>query len=178
MPLAHPDEAMRRRAPVYSDAQIRALVAYTETLDPTGPGVPHPRPQQASLPKGAELYLENCAACHSTTAIGGALARGVPQKRNRHERTATFAPGLSRATPTEIAEAVRVGPGTMPVFGPGALSDRDVDAIVRYVGYLQHPRDRGGLAIGRIGPVAEGAVAWIVGVGLLLAVSCWIGTRT
>jgi ubiquinol-cytochrome c reductase cytochrome c subunit len=78
----------------------------------------------------------------------------------------------------EIAEAMRVGPGTMPVFGETAFTDEEVDAIVRYVVYLQEPEDRGGLAIGRVGPVAEGAVGWIVGLGAMLLLARWIGTKT
>jgi ubiquinol-cytochrome c reductase cytochrome c subunit len=66
----------------------------------------------------------------------------------------------------------------MPVFGPDTLSDDDVTAIAAYVQYLRHPSDPGGLATGHIGPVSEGAVGWIIGFGLLLAVSRWIGTRT
>jgi ubiquinol-cytochrome c reductase cytochrome c subunit len=88
------------------------------------------------------------------------------------------APGLEPSTPIEIAEAMRVGPGTMPVFGEAAFTDDEVDAIVRYVVYLQNPDDRGGLSIGRIGPVAEGAVGWIVGLGAMVVLVRWIGTKT
>ena len=38
--------------------------------------------------------------------------------------------------------------------------------------------DPGGIAAGHIGPVSEGAVGWLIGLGLLLGVSRWIGTRT
>jgi ubiquinol-cytochrome c reductase cytochrome c subunit len=64
------------------------------------------------------------------------------------------------------------------VFGEGVFTDEEVDAIVRYVVYLQNPDDRGGLAIGRIGPVAEGAVGWIVGLGAMVVLVRWIGTKT
>jgi ubiquinol-cytochrome c reductase cytochrome c subunit len=125
---------------------------------------------------GGELYLENCAACHSTTGVGGSMTQGRFPGPVRRE-TSAVAPGLASATPVEIAEAIRTGPGAMPVFGKGVLNDSDVDAIVTYVRYIQRPSDRGGSSIGRIGPVAEGAVGWIVGLGLLLVLSRWIGTR-
>ena len=64
------------------------------------------------------------------------------------------------------------------MFGPKTLSDDDVDAIAAYVQYLRRPSDPGGLATGHIGPVSEGAVGWLIGLGLLLGVSRWIGTRT
>ena len=90
----------------------------------------------------------------------------------------TFVPPVTSSSRTEVAEAIRVGPGTMPVFGPDTLSDDDVTAVAAYVQYLRHPSDPGGLAAGHIGPVSEGAVGWVIGLGLLLAVSRWIGTRT
>jgi ubiquinol-cytochrome c reductase cytochrome c subunit len=66
----------------------------------------------------------------------------------------------------------------MPVFAEGTLSDTEMDAVVAYVNYLQNPEDRGGTGIGRVGPVAEGAVGWVLGLGLLLVVVAWIGTTT
>ena len=72
---------------------------------------------------------------------------------------------------------MRTGPGAMPVFGPETLDDVQVASIVRYVGYLRHPDDRGGNPLGHIGPVPEGFVAWIIGLGAMLAAAYWIGTR-
>ena len=66
----------------------------------------------------------------------------------------------------------------MPAFGPDTLDSQQVDDIARYVEYLQDPNDRGGLPIGRIGPVPEGFVAWTLGIGALLAAVVWIGTRS
>ena len=63
----------------------------------------------------------------------------------------------------------------MPRF---ELDEQEVNAIARYVRYLQSPDDEGGAPIGRIGPVAEGAVALAVGLAALLLAIRWIGTRT
>ena len=49
---------------------------------------------------------------------------------------------------------------------------------MRYVLYLQHPEDRGGASLARIGPVAEGFVAWFVGLLVLILFIAWIGERT
>jgi ubiquinol-cytochrome c reductase cytochrome c subunit len=46
---------------------------------------------------------------------------------------------------------------------------------VSYVDYLQQAPDPGGLSIGGIGPVPEGLVAWLVGMGSLLLVVVLIG---
>jgi ubiquinol-cytochrome c reductase cytochrome c subunit len=63
----------------------------------------------------------------------------------------------------------------MPRF---ELGQQEMNSIVRYVEYLQRPEDEGGAAIGRVGPVAEGAVALGVGLAVLLLVARWIGTRS
>jgi ubiquinol-cytochrome c reductase cytochrome c subunit len=58
----------------------------------------------------------------------------------------------------------------MPRFEPQALTDPQVDSIAAYVGRLQQGGNRGGWDLGRIGPVTEGLVAWVVGLGLVLLV--------
>jgi ubiquinol-cytochrome c reductase cytochrome c subunit len=107
----------------------------------------------------------NCAACHAWSGNGGALL---------HRE----APPVHQATPTQIAEAVRGGPGNMPAFGQAALTDRQVDSIVRYVRYLDDPNDRGGSSLWHVGPLVEGAVAIVIGLGALVIATRWIGTRT
>jgi hypothetical protein len=53
----------------------------------------------------------------------------------------------------------------------GQLSQSDVNSIARYVESLRtRPDNRGGAPIGGKGPVPEGFVAWVVGLGLLVLV--------
>lgn len=165
MPVATPINDPPRRAPAYDRRQIDALVAYVASLG-LGPPIPRVNPAAGSLAEGAELYEVNCAACHSSAGIGGALTQGKE------------APSILTSTPTEIAEAMRLGgTGNMPVFGPDTLDQRQFDSIIRYVQALQHPRDRGGLALGHIGPIAEGFIAWAVGLLLLVVFVRWTGTK-
>ncbi|HLJ07063.1 MAG TPA: c-type cytochrome [Acidimicrobiia bacterium] len=180
MPLRKPDDPMRRGAATtaYSDRDREAIVAYLAGLGQAGPTVPYLSPNPPSLSRGAELYLANCAACHSATGIGGTLSAAQRSGAPDTGGPETFAPGITSSTRVEVAEAIRVGPGTMPVFGPKTLTDDDVDAIAAYVKYLGRTADPGGLTLGHIGPVTEGAVGWLIGLGLLLGVSRWIGTRT
>lgn len=161
MPLTAPVDQPPEKPVAYDDEQIRQLVAYVASLG-DGPPVPDVDTARGDLPEGAQLFLANCAPCHNSAGAGGALSYG------RH------APDLLSVRPTQIGEAVRIGPGDMPVFGPDTLTDAQVDSIARYVEYLQAPESPGGLRIGGLGPVPEGFVAWLVGLGALALVARWI----
>jgi ubiquinol-cytochrome c reductase cytochrome c subunit len=167
MPLDQPaDQALRRR-PVLSPAEIRDITAYLVAISPPNSGVqiPSVNPTLGSLSVGQMVYESNCAPCHGTTAIGGAVGP-------------LSAPNLHRATATQIGEAVRIGPGTMPRFDAASLTDRQLDALVRYVLYLDHPEDRGGLSLSRAGPLVEGFVAILVGLGVIVVITRFIGARS
>jgi ubiquinol-cytochrome c reductase cytochrome c subunit len=166
MPLGEPDEKVTRHAAAYPPETIRALVTYVHTLaGGEGPPIPDVDVNAGTIAAGGELYRLNCAACHAWSGNGGALL---------HRE----APPVHQATPTQIAEAVRGGPGNMPAFGQAALTDRQVDSIVRYVRYLDDPNDRGGSSLWHVGPLVEGAVAIVIGLGALVIATRWIGTRT
>src|SRR5215211_8970885 len=84
MPLADPDEDAVRRQPRYDETEILAIVAHVETFGGTGPSVPIPNPSTGDLAEGADLYLDDCAACHSSTGVGGALTSGQAVPDLRH----------------------------------------------------------------------------------------------
>lgn len=176
MPIDDPAEAARRRDPVLTRAQINAIVRFAEGFDAPGPRVPHPEPERGDPDLGQELYQENCAACHSTTGIGGALSSSDDTSSQPRDEEAGIAPPLDDSTPREIAEAMLVGPGSMPVFGADTFSEEEVDSIVGYVTYLQSPENSGGLPMGKIGPWSEGAAGWLVGLGSLVLLIKWLGT--
>src|SRR5215217_7458376 len=141
MPIADEQRNPGRGPPAFGRADIDALVAYVASLG-AGPAVPAVDPAAGRLAEGERLYQENCAACHSATGTGGALTSGQ------------VAPSLAQATPVQVAEAIRVGPGAMPRFEPQALNDPQVDSVAAYVGRLQEGGNRGGWDLGRIGPSA------------------------
>jgi ubiquinol-cytochrome c reductase cytochrome c subunit len=113
--------------------------------------------------RGGELFRQNCASCHGFAGAGGALSEG------------NQAPPLKEATATQVKEAMRIGPGTMPVFSSESVSDQDADAIAAYVRYLADANNRGGAPLEHGGPIPEGLVAWLAGLGALIGVSVWIG---
>jgi ubiquinol-cytochrome c reductase cytochrome c subunit len=153
------------RAPQrYTAAQTRDLTAYAATFI-AGPAIPHVDIRTANVAAGGVLYRTNCAPCHQAAGSGGALAYG------------TVAPPLSSSTPTQVVAAMRVGPGTMPVFPPGVLDTEEANQVARYVQYLHNPSNPGGASLWHLGPVPEGLVAWIVGMGALLLLCRWLGER-
>jgi ubiquinol-cytochrome c reductase cytochrome c subunit len=176
MPIDDPSERSLGGDPIYDDEQILAIIGYLDTYFPPGPEMPELDLEEASLPEGLDLYQENCAACHSTTGIGAALTTSQRGSDGGID-PGIKAPDLFRSSPLQIAEAVRTGPGTMPVFSEGTFDDEELASLVAYVDNLDDAPDRGGAPLGRVGPVIEGAVGWIVGVALLLVFARWIGTR-
>jgi ubiquinol-cytochrome c reductase cytochrome c subunit len=163
MPLNNPSDEPARHKPAYNGHDLRALVAYVGSFG--GPGIPRVEPGRGSLSQGLEAFTEHCAGCHQVVAQGGIVTGGV-------------APPLEQATPTQIAEAIRVGPYLMPRFSPRTIDDHTIDSIARYVTWTtHHPPNRGGWGIGRIGPIPEGMVAWLLGLVALLIVIRLIGER-
>ncbi len=166
MPAADPRsvQAMRRQPRLTHD-QALAIAAWVNSLSPSYPYIPTVNVKDANVANGAALFALNCAACHTIEGDGDALARS------------TFAPSLRNVPATQVAEAIRTGPGNMPRF-TGNLSDFQVADIVKYVTTeIQHPRNPGGFGLGGLGPVAEGFVGLLIGVGGLALIGFWVGER-
>lgn len=169
MPIGAVDEAPRRSEPAYSANEIEQMVSFIAGLG-EGPAIPAVDPDSGDLALGAELFRDNCAACHSVTGAGGAMAQG------------NFAPSLVGSTPLDVAEAMLIGgegtfTGSMPVFGPEMFDDHEMNSVLRYVEYLQEPQHAGGAALGRTGPVGEGLVALGIAVPALILFMRWAGSR-
>jgi ubiquinol-cytochrome c reductase cytochrome c subunit len=162
MPLADPTDEPDRAQPAYKRADIDALVAYVGSFG--GPGIPRVDPGRGDLAKGMEAFTERCAGCHQIVGRGGIV-------------TGAAVPALDDATPTQVGEAVRVGPYLMPQFSARQVDPATLNAIARYVQSIRHPDDRGGWGIGNLGPIPEGMVTWFLAMGVLLAVARLIGER-
>jgi len=166
MPAADPRSVQaERHSPRLTNAQAVAIASWVNSLDPAYPAIPTPNLKGADASNGEALFALNCAACHTITGGGDALASG------------TYAPSLRNIPGYQVVEAIRTGPGNMPRF-TGNLSDYQVRDIVAYVtGEIQHPQNPGGLVLGGLGPVAEGFIGLLLGVGLLALVGYWVGER-
>ena len=168
MPAADPTAIQAaRKASRLSSLQSLAIAEWVNSLSNAYPYVPVVNTNDASRAEGLNLFALNCAACHTITGGGDALAAG------------TYAPTLqdSDITATQIATAIRSGPGNMPNFS-SSLTDAQVADIVKYVKVdIQNPNNIGGAGMGGLGPVAEGFVALALGIGILALAAFWVGDR-
>jgi ubiquinol-cytochrome c reductase cytochrome c subunit len=155
------DQPVRKDSP-YTGEELQALIDYIGSFG--GPPVPKPQPERGNTAEGMRLFAENCAGCHQIAGEGGLVVGAI-------------APEVARATPTQIAEAVRIGPYVMPRFGEQQLSDGQLDSLIRYVELTKAPDDRGGWGLGHLGPIPEGLVAWLLAGGALVGIALLIGGR-
>ncbi|MBV8462216.1 MAG: c-type cytochrome [Acidimicrobiales bacterium] len=168
MPLANSSVQATRKPSRFNRLQTLQIATFVQSLTPgVGVGIPIVDENGADLEDGNAQFTLNCAACHTITGAGDALAEGA------------VAPSLHLATPTQIVEAMRSGPGNMPRFSPGNITDSEARNVATYVNtVIQHPVNRGGIGLGGIGPVGEGFIGLLVGVGILMLVGFWIGDRS
>jgi ubiquinol-cytochrome c reductase cytochrome c subunit len=165
MPLQQHGPEAHRKPPVYSETEIQDLATYVASLG-AGPAIPEGLDyQSADVAYGGALFRTNCAQCHNFAGSGGALTYGK------------YAPTLSDATPRQIYEAMITGPENMPVFGDKQITPAQKLAIINYIRTIKTQPDPGGAGLGRVGPVTETAIAWLVGIGGLVIVTMWIGSK-
>ena len=165
MPLANGAAQAERKPAKYSLSQIDDLAAYVESLG-GGPEVPMAPIDDGDIARGGDLFRTNCSSCHNFAGAGGALTR------------AKFAPPLKEASARVIYAAMLSGPENMPRFSDNQLTPQDKKDIVTYVRYTTtQARDPGGAQLGHLGPIPEGLVVFLVGIGLCIVITLWIGAR-
>ena len=147
--------------------EIAALAAYVASLGP-GPAIPSKADvstEDANVAEGGEIYRTNCAMCHNFAGSGGALTRGK------------YAPSLKKTTAKHMYEAMLTGPQSMPVFGDHTMTPEDKRDIIAFLKTTRSDASPGGARLGQIGPVSEGAVGWLVGLGALIGCAVWLGAK-
>jgi ubiquinol-cytochrome c reductase cytochrome c subunit len=167
MPAAGQAGNELRKSAKFSEDEINQLGAYVESIG-GGPQVPAGSLEVGDdqLAEGGELFRLNCANCHGATGKGAPLSAGK------------IAPSLRSATDRQMYAAMLSGPESMPVFSDNFLTPDQKKAIITYVQKLEASKDPGGNGLDRIGPVSEGLVIWILGIGALMIVILWIGAKT
>ena len=167
MPAKEVGAENTRKPTTFSDAQIYAIADYIASLG-GGPAIPTADQVStvgADTALGEQLFNANCAQCHNAGMSGGALTYGK------------FAPGLNQATPTQIYTAMLTGPEAMPVFADGSIPPQAKRDIIAYITQTRSEPNPGGFSLGRTGPVTEGLVIWLGGLGFLIICAMWITAK-
>lgn len=175
MPMAQPGQQAPRKEVVYSDEEIDALAAYVASIG-TGPAIPDaemydpdtiPEDEwEEYVTRGGQIFLANCTACHNFEGSGGAMPRGG------------YAPKIRGVDPKHIYEAMLTGPQSMDTFSDGNIPPDDKKAVIAYLETLDETPSYGGFTLGSLGPVSEGIVAWLAGIGVLVGFAIWIAAHT
>jgi ubiquinol-cytochrome c reductase cytochrome c subunit len=160
--------AQNNRKPVtFTPRQIDDIAGYVASLG-GGPAIPTAEqvdPAKGDPGVGSQLFSANCAQCHGFAGAGGALTYG----KN--------APAMTQATPSQIYTAMLTGPEAMPVFADGALPPQAKRDIIAYITQTRVEPNPGGFSLGRTGPVTEGLVIFLGGMGFLVVISMWITAK-
>lgn len=167
MPAKEVGAENNRKPVTFTPQEINDIADYVASLG-GGPAIPGPEQVStagADTALGSELFSANCAQCHGFAGAGGALTYGKD------------APPLTASTPTQIYTAMLTGPEAMPVFSDGALSPQAKRDIIAYITQTRVEPNPGGFSLGRIGPVTEGLVIFLGGMGFLVLISMWITAR-
>jgi len=151
----------------FNDQQVSQLAAYVASLG-AGPAIPEEGllDEGGDAAAGGELFRTNCAMCHNAAAAGGALTRGK------------FAPALEDVSGKHIYEAMVTGPQNMPVFSDSNITPEGKRDIITFLKQIETNGSPGGAALGSLGPVAEGLFVWVAGLGVIIAFTIWLTSRT
>ena len=167
MPAKEVGAENERKPVTFSEQQIEDIAGYIASLG-GGPEIPTAEQvstEGADTALGSELFSANCAQCHGFAGAGGALTYGKD------------APSLTASTPTQIYTAMLTGPEAMPVFSDGALPPQAKRDIIAYITETRVEPNPGGFSLGRTGPVTEGLVIFLGGMGFLVLISMWITAK-
>ena len=148
---------------------VHPALGHPGTQSAPGPAVPSEEDVDASKgdpAKGGELFRVNCAMCHNAAAAGGALTQGK------------FAPSIDGTSEKHIYEAMVTGPQNMPVFSDANISPEDKQDIIAFLKTIEEQGSPGGAELGSLGPVSEGLFIWVAGLGVIIAFTVWLTSRS
>jgi ubiquinol-cytochrome c reductase cytochrome c subunit len=167
MPLKEPGAQAAEKPVPFTPQQIADIADYIASLG-GGPAIPTEQDVStagANTALGSQLFSANCAQCHGFAGAGGALTYGK------------YAPALNTATPTQIYEAMLTGPEAMPVFGDGTIPPQAKRDIIAYIVQTRTEPNPGGFSLGRTGPITEGLLIWLGGLGFLVLIAMWLTAK-
>jgi len=167
MPMQMSGPQAQQKPAQFNAEQTKQLAAYVASLG-AGPAIPEANllDGKGDAANGGELFRVNCAMCHNAAAAGGALTRGK------------FAPALAGVSAEHIYEAMVTGPQNMPVFNDSNVTPEDKRDIITFLKTIEANGSPGGADLGSLGPVSEGLFVWVAGLGVIIAFTIWLTSRT
>jgi len=167
MPMQMSGPQAQQKPAQFNAEQTKQLSAYVASLG-AGPAIPEQNllDGKGDAANGGELFRVNCAMCHNAAAAGGALTRGK------------FAPALAGVSAEHIYEAMVTGPQNMPVFSDSNVTPEDKRDIITFLKTIEANGSPGGADLGALGPVSEGLFVWVAGLGVIIAFTIWLTSRT
>jgi ubiquinol-cytochrome c reductase cytochrome c subunit len=88
-----------------------------------------------------------------------------------------YAPTLKGVAHRDIYEAMQTGPQSMPVFNDQNITPENKRNIIAWINEVQNQSNQGGNNLGNLGPVSEGMFIWIFGLGIMVAIAVWLGSK-
>ena len=167
MPAKEVGAENERKPTLFTEKEILDIGEYIQSIG-GGPQVPTPEQvstEGADTALGSQLFSANCAQCHGFAGAGGALTYGKD------------APALTQSTPTQIYTAMLTGPEAMPVFSDGTIPPEAKRDIIAYIEATKAEPNPGGFSLGRTGPVTEGLVIFLGGMGFLVLIAMWLTAK-
>ncbi|MDV6012714.1 c-type cytochrome [Haloechinothrix sp. LS1_15] len=168
MPMVRQEAQAPEKPPQLDPDEVEAVSAYVHEHG-GGPEMPEESGtdlQGDDPARGGELFRTNCTSCHHFTGRGGGMSSGK------------YGPQLDGLDEETIYSAMASGPQNMPKFSDRQLTPEEKKDIVAYVQSVTDGNNSpGGNPLGGYGPMPEGLIAWIVGIGGLVAITMWIGAR-
>jgi ubiquinol-cytochrome c reductase cytochrome c subunit len=167
MPAKEVGAENERKPTSFSEQEILDIAEYIQSIG-GGPEIPTPAQvstEGADTALGSQLFSANCAQCHGFAGAGGALTYGKD------------APPLTQSTPTQIYTAMLTGPEAMPVFSDGTIPPEAKRDIIAYIVATRTEPNPGGFSLGRTGPLTEGLVIFLGGMGFLVLIAMWLTAK-
>jgi ubiquinol-cytochrome c reductase cytochrome c subunit len=69
------------------------------------------------------------------------------------------------------------GPQSMPVFNDQNITPENKKNIIAFINETQTQANQGGMNLGNLGPVSEGMFIWIFGLGIMVGIAVWLGSK-
>jgi len=79
--------------------------------------------------------------------------------------------------PKHIYEAMVTGPQSMTVFSDKTITPEEKLSIIKWIKAAENEPNLGGASLGRVGPVTEGLLGWVLGLGMLIGVAVWLAMK-